>query len=304
MATYRQTQYGWRAEVRRRGAQQSQSGFRTKAAAVAWASRIESEVMAGVRGEIPNLTVSDLLDKYLREVTPWKKGKRWEEVRIALFKRDRIAQVRLRSLGQPHASDWQQRRLKQVSGASVRRERNLLNNVFELARKEWHWLNKNPFEGVRRPKDGKSRNRIATDDEIKTLLAYSSKNLGRAIVAALETGMRASEVVAVAEIHGDVARLFDSKNGEGREIPLSGRAKEALGDGVPLSAGSISALFAELCKKTGISGLTYHDLRHTACTRLAKRLSLLELCRMMGWKDPRHALVYYNEPVSEIAKKL
>jgi hypothetical protein len=51
----------------------------------------------------------------------------------------------------------------------VRRERNLLNNVFEIARKEWKWLGKNPFEGVRRPKDGKPRNRIATAAEIDRL---------------------------------------------------------------------------------------------------------------------------------------
>lgn len=30
----------------------------------------------------------------------------------------------------------------------------------------------------------------------------------------------------------------------------------------------------------------------------------MELCKMMGWKDPRHALVYYNKSAANIAGKL
>ena len=74
--------------------------------------------------------------------------------------------------------------------------------------------------------------------------------------------------------------------------------------GIGLTAGSISAMFAKLCDEQKIENLTFHDLRHTACTRLSKKLTLLELCKMMGWKDPRHALIYFNEGASSIAEKL
>jgi hypothetical protein len=149
MASFRLTAHGWRAEVFRRGVRRSQSAFRTKAAATAWAGQVEAEIMAGVRGEIPNLTVGALLERYEREVSAHKKGRRWETVRLTAIQRDdRLALVKLRSLDTPHVAEWQQRRLKAVSSASVRRERNLLNNVFEIARKEWKWLGKNPFEGV------------------------------------------------------------------------------------------------------------------------------------------------------------
>jgi integrase len=301
MASFTKYGDGWRAQIARRGVRDSRV-FDSKGAAVAWAGQREAEIMAGVRGEIPNLTVHELLERYKKEVSDGKKGRRWEVIRLEALQRDRLAQVRLRSLDSPHASDWQLRRLQAVSAASVRRERNLLNNVFQIAVKEWKWLTKNPFEGVRRPKDSKGRERTATQAEIKSL-TDPKDSLSRAVTVALETGMRASEIPA-AKVTGRVARLEDTKNGEVRLIPLSEKAVEALGDGIQLTPGSISALFARRCDELKIEGLTFHDLRHTACTRLAKKLTLLELCKMMGWKDPKHALRYYNEPISNIAKKL
>ena len=305
MASFRSTPYGWRAEVFRHGVRRSASAFRTKAAAVAWASRVEAEIMAGVRGEVPNLTVKALLTRYREEVSPHKKGERWETIRLLALERDTLASVRLRQLDAPHVADWQQRRLKAVSSASVRRERNLLNNVFEIARKEWRWLAKNPFEGVRRPKDARPRSRVASDAEIKQLLGAASPALGRAITFALETGMRAGEIGALETVRGSVAYLADTKNGEAREVPLSAKALEAWEGGINLSAGSISALFARLCKDCGIEGLTFHDLRRTAVIRLAQKLNPMELAKMVGHRDLRMTLnTYYAVDAEELAKRL
>ena len=106
MATFRESAYGWRAEVFRQGIRRSRSAFPTKAAAVAWAGQVESEIMAGVRGEIPDLTVGELLTRYVAEVSTGKKGHRWESIRLQALGRDRIAKVRLRLLDAPHVSDW------------------------------------------------------------------------------------------------------------------------------------------------------------------------------------------------------
>jgi integrase len=303
MASFTRYGDGWRAQVARRGVRRSRT-FPSKGAAVAWAGQVESEIMARERGEVPNLTVDALLERYEREVSAKKKGKRWESIRLQAMRRDRIAQVRLRSLDTPHASDWQQRRLQEVAEASVRRERNLLNNVFRVAVREWRWLDRNPFDGIRRPKDGKSRKRTATDDELARLDGRASARMRRVIVWAVETGMRAGEIAALTDVRGRVAYLIDSKNGEAREVPLSERALEQWYGPFGITAGAISELFGRYCEDEKIEGLTFHDLRHTAATRLAKKLTLMELCRMFGWKDPRHALVYYNETAAQIAEKL
>lgn len=278
--------------------------FESKQAAVAWAGRQEAEIMAGVRGEVPNLTVAALLERYREEVSPGKKGARWEIVRLKVLERDRLAATRLRQLDAPHVADWQRRRLQAVSSASVRRERNLLNNVFEIARKEWRWLGKNPFEGVRRPKDSRPRTRIASEAEIEKLTAAASPALSRVILVALETGMRAGEIASQPEIRGRVAHLSDTKNGEAREVPLSKAAAEAFAAGITLSAGSISALFARLCTDARIEGLTFHDLRATAITRLARKLDALQLAKMIGHKNPKMLMTYYRETAADIAKRL
>ena len=305
MATFRKRLGKWRVEVSRAGRRQSKT-FDRKQDAEAWAARIESEIIGVNSGFIPpHLTISDLLDRYEREVSAHKKGKRWESVRIGLFKRDRIAATRLAVLDSPHLSDWQVRRLKVVSGESVRRERNLLSHAFNIAVKEWKWLKSNPLEAVRRPKGGKPRDRIAADDEIKTLCGAAGDGLRRAIVVALETGMRAGEIAAGKEVRGAVAILEDSKTGVGRSVALSSAAREALSRPIGLTAGSISAEFAKLTKACKVEGLTFHDLRHTAATRLSKKLDVWELCKMFGWKDPKMCLnTYYSHDAEETARTL
>ena len=101
-----------------------------------------------------------------------------------------------------------------------------------------------------------------------------------------------------------------SKNGTGRRVPLSALARRVLTDvgvgdrGVGTTVRQKDALFRKIVKKAGIEGLTFHDSRHTAITRLAKKLTVLELARMVGHKDLNMLLVYYNESAEEIARKL
>jgi integrase len=305
MATFRRLPSGlWQVQIFRRGVRKSES-FPSKGAAVAWAGRQEAEIMGGVRGEIPNLTVRELFERYDREVSAGKKGQRWESIRLGRVGASTLGAVRLRQLDTPNVSAWQQERLKAVSGASVRRERNLLNNVFNVAVNEWHWLTKNPFKGVRRPKDGKPRTRIATPAEITRLERHASKAMRRVIVWAVETGMRAGEIAALRDVKGRVAHLYDSKTGEGREVPLSAKALEVWQEGgFGISAASISALFARYCDDLEIEGLTFHDLRATACTRLSKKIDALQLAKMLGHKNPKMLMVYYRESAADIAKLL
>lgn len=304
MAYFRKHGNGWQASIERRGVRRAQT-FLSKAAAVAWAGRQEAEIMGGVRGEIPNLTVRELLERYEREVSAGKKGQRWEAIRLGRVGASTLGAVRLRQLDTPHVSAWQQERLKAVSGASVRRERNLLNNVFNIAVNEWRWLTKNPFKGVRRPKDGKPRTRIATPAELARLERHASPAMKRVIIWAVETGMRAGEIAALRDVKGRVASLHDSKTGEGRDVPLSAKALEQWQEGgFGLKASSISAKFAQYCGDLEIEGLTFHDLRATAATRLSKKIDALQLAKMLGHKNPKMLMVYYRETAADVAKLL
>lgn len=309
MASFKKLPSGLiQVQIFRRGVRRSDS-FPSKGAAVAWAGQQEAEIMAGVRGQVPNLTVLALFQRYEKEVSEHKKGKRWEVIRLKALGLDPLASVRLRKLDTQDVAAWQQRWLARMKSASVRRVRNLLNNVFEIGVNEWHWLAKNPFgprgKSVRRPKDSKPRDRIASPAEIAWLTENASDNLRRAIVGALETAMRAGELASQPSLNGRTAKLPDSKNGEGRVVPLSGKALDQFQEGIGITAGSISTQFARLCRAGKIKGLTFHDLKHTAMTALSKKLDPWELAKMTGNKDINILLnTYYHHDPEETAKKL
>jgi integrase len=113
------------------------------------------------------------------------------------------------------------------------------------------------------------------------------------------------------DVAGRFARLPRTKNGEPRAVPLS-RAALALLERLPsdgasvfgLSSASLDTLFRRARQRAGIEGLTFHDSRHEAVTRLARKLDVLDLARMIGHRDLKSLQVYYNATPSEIAARL
>ena len=70
------------------------------------------------------------------------------------------------------------------------------------------------------------------------------------------------------------------------------------------------ALFRKVRENAGLDGFTFHDARHTAATRIGRtvgqqgKLSFPEFCKVFGWRDPKHALVYVNPTASDLAGKM
>lgn len=101
-------------------------------------------------------------------------------------------------------------------------------------------------------------------------------------------------------------------NGDGRDVPLSERAVallEAMKGVDParvftVDSQTASTLFRRARERAGVHGLTFHDSRHDAITRLAQKLSVLQLARMVGHRDIRSLMTYYNETAESMAKLL
>lgn len=316
----------WRAFVFKAGIRKSKV-FDVKAKAVAWATHEEAEILSGKHGDVPDKTFGQLLSKYANEVSVTKRGERWERLRIALTCRDEIARVHLRELDARHVAAWRDRRLTQVSAASVRREWNLLSNACTIAVKEWKWLKENPMREVRRPPPTDARDRIATDEEIERILfclgytkdeapTTASARVGASVLFAIETGMRAGEITGLRwdRVFLDKAycNIIGGKTASAkRDVPLSAEAMRIIQQ-MPadsdilfnISTTQIDALFRKARAKALVEGLTFHDLRHTAITRLAKKLDVLALARMVGHRDLKMLMVYYNETAENLAKRL
>ena len=71
-----------------------------------------------------------------------------------------------------------------------------------------------------------------------------------------------------------------------------------------LKTQSLDAMFRKYRQRAGLDGFTFHDSRHTAATRLAQRLHVLDLCKMFGWTSTTRALVYYNPKAVDIAQRI
>lgn len=71
-----------------------------------------------------------------------------------------------------------------------------------------------------------------------------------------------------------------------------------------MDASVLDALFRRNRQRAGLEGFTFHDSRHTAATRMAQKLHVLDLCKVFGWTDPKRAMTYYNPTADQIADRL
>ncbi|APC69285.1 tyrosine-type recombinase/integrase [Ralstonia nicotianae] len=343
MATYikRKSKNGivWRVEVARLGVRDSKT-FDTKAEAVAWATEREADILRDrSRGVRPvKHTLRKAIGRYIEEVAPHKTGKRWEEIRLQLFLRvtPDLPEKLVGDITTDDIGKWRDARLggkllgrsgKPVAASSVNRELNLLSAVFEVARTEWKWIRENPMHGLRRPTNPPSRNRRISPEEQQAICAALNYVEGQvptsmqhevaiAFLVALDTGMRKSELLGLtkttARFEERRAILPRTKNGDRREVPLPASAIERLkllpgndvGQLFRLTAATADVLFRRAVAKAELKDLHFHDTRHEACTQLAKCVDVLSLARIIGHRDLKSLMVYYNPTAEELADQL
>lgn len=325
MATVQNRKLSWRVQVRRLGHRPISKSFPkkhfTKSQAWAWADRVEREIIAGTFSPAKH-TLGDAFDKYADEVSPKKRGGRWEQYRLRADP-IRKAPMAARAIGAITAADlssWRDVRLRAVSGATVRREMNLIASVLEVARKEWKWIATNPLADVKKPPNPRSRRRRVKDAETTALDDLAKTYAEREVIAGfrlgIESGMRAGEMWSLGrgqiDLEARVAHLLKTKNGDDRDVALSAEAvriiKALLADGRPalftITLGSRDALFRDLRDTVGIVDLHFHDSRTEAIFRLSKKFDILELARQIGHRDIRSLMFYYQADAAELARKL
>lgn len=332
MATFEQRGDKWRAKVRI-GDVSDSGTFATKAQARSWASEREAELRSGILKTARKAhTLADALTKYAAEVSPTKRGERWEVIRLAKLGRDlKFAGERLDRIGPEQWAAWRDARLKQVSTAAVLREMGLLSAVLTCAVREWRWISTNTIHGITKPPQTRARTRLVTNDERDRLLMSlgyefgtvpetKSQQVAWALLFALETAMRAGEICGLlrdeVRLKDQVARLPVTKNGDAREVPLSTAAVALLklalkvpagedGRVLSLTVASLDALFRKACGRCQIEGLHFHDSRATALTRMARLVDVMTLAKISGHRDISLLVrVYYREAASSIAARL
>ncbi|WP_229415122.1 tyrosine-type recombinase/integrase [Massilia aurea] len=333
MASIAKRPSGWRAQIAIQGVRESRV-FATKTEATAWAAQRETQIRTEKSTGIQRgRTVQAAFERYQKEVSAHKRGADKEAIRLAAIGRmvvdgKPLKEWKLADITSEVLGKWRDQRLLTVKGSSVNRDLNLLSHVFASAVREWKWIATSPTTDVRRPADPPPRDRLYTADEIDRLCAAmgidvdqatsietTTQRVGIAFLFAIETAMRAGEIcgLTAANVNGRVATLPRTKNGTKRDVPLSSRAVTLLkllpepeegGALFGLTTASVDALFRKSRNRAMVEEATFHDTRHLAITRLAKKLHVLDLARMTGHKDLKKLQIYYNESAEDMATRL
>jgi len=330
MAYYKQIGKKHQFQINVNGVREARS-FLSKKDGQTWAARREAELLAhDASGKVCEFTLSDAIDKYIDEIAPKHCGERWETVRLRAMQAAKILpmSVPLNDVTRSDIKAWRNVRVLAVSEASAQREMSLLSSVLEAAKTEWEWIEENPSRGIKKLPTAPHRTSVWRYPELKRVLRalnYSplagdiqSATQATALVflLALRTGMRAGEICSLTWKRTEpyYVTLETTKNGSSRNVPLDVRARRVIerarGFDKTLVFGittkTLDALFRRAKAKAGLkdANLTFHDSRHTAATRLAKDLTMVDLCKMFGWRDPKFALVYYNPDAQGMAQHL
>jgi integrase len=195
---------------------------------------------------------------------------------IEKFKRDRL-KTKTRRGGNRHPN-------------TVNKELQLLSRVFSMA-VDNELAESNPCRRVRQLKCEWQRDRYLLPEEERQLMARLTgryAHLKPIVVIALNTGMRRGEILGLrwdeVDFVRNVLRVRRTKSGKERFLPMNSLIRDMLLERRALDAGAVYVFggptgqpmtdikngFRTICQKAEIANFRFHDLRHTAATRMAE----------------------------------
>jgi integrase len=255
-------------------------------------------------------TFGDLTKKYLEEYSAVNKAK-------SSHKRDKsLAAHLLKSFKDKYlpditpamVSDYKvQRRAEGASPRTINYELTLMSHAFNIAIREWEWIDDNPIKRVKKERVNNTIERWLTLEEEGLLLKASAKWLKEIIVFAINTGLRQGEIINLKWSQVDMERrtmtIYEQKNRCVDTLPLNETAIEVLRERKNLQRNEIDNVFYnhsfrplqfrnlirsydKAIEKAGINDLRFHDLRHTFATRLIQcGVGIYEVQKLGRWKS-------------------
>jgi integrase len=341
MANIRQRGKKWQARITRKGFPDLAKTFTSHADAEGWARLTESQIERGIwhdTTEAEELTLGAALSRYHRERGKGLSIGKADASHARKLQGRAIARV---ALARVRGADLAVLRDDLSAGglapSTVKKILGLVSRVYGMARREWGMTALiNPVQAVRLPREANARTRRLFPEELERLCAATeSIDLPNVIALGVETAMRRGEMIGLKRLQVDlnqrVVRLATSKNGEGRSVPLTTRAAEILDQmprridgrvfGITANAATIAfwkavrrarRLYEAECTAEGaepvpgyLEGLTLHDLRHEAISRLFERgLHPMEVASISGHKTLAMLKRYTHFHAADLARKL
>ena len=315
MATYQKTPSGnWKAIVRLKGFPKQTKTFPTKPNAMEWALAVE----AGLRsvnthdGDIP--AFSDVEVLYKADAKKRMKLPEKENLYFKLFK-NLFEKRNIFTLTPYDLECYIEDRLEHVTEDTIRKDILFISRYYNFIIRKLKVKVDNPVKFITIPSKGKARDRVASDEELRRLYDNISERMAIVFEFAVETAMRRNEIANLdwswVHINRRCISLpeFITKNGEARNVPLSTRAIQLLmqlgirkfGSVFDVTVNGITSAMYRGCIRAHIKGLRFHDLRHTAITRYARKgWTTVQLRVLSGHKTLSQLERYVNMGVDDV----
>jgi integrase len=321
LASIRKRGERWQVQVRRKNAPPLTKSFLNRPDALTWARQTEVAVdhRQITSAKATKVLFVDLLRRYVKEVTPKKRGADVEALRIERLCQSSLAGQEVNEGLARHLATYRDERLSKVSAGSVRREFVIIRHVLETAIREWDLpLKANPAKMIRLPSPPQGRDRRLVEEELGRLLEGLKKSRNKllkpAVLLAIETGMRRGELLGVRwgdlNLSEGTLSIPVTKTGYPRIIPLTGKAIEvlmALDRGaatdrvLPITPNALRISWFRLTKRVGVENLHFHDLRHEAISRFFEiGLRVPEVALISGHRDPRMLFRYTHLRATDV----
>ena len=240
-----------------------------------------------------------------------------DDVLVCEMLNETFGRMMLSEVTPPTIEKWKQKRregktmYKRLRNpATVNREMCVLSKIFSLAF-DAELIDSNPCRRVRKFRTNNGRTRYLTlDEETKLFEKLQGKEwVQRIVTMAINTGMRQGEIFDLTWFDVDLPRgvihIRVSKNGKDRFVPINQTVRAML-EGLPHTNEHVFASpktkgrlidvkrrFDLAKSEAGIKDFRFHDLRHTAATRMADSgADAFTLAAIFGWSDVRMALRY------------
>lgn len=164
---------------------------------------------------------------------------------------------------------------KDVAGATRNRYRAFMRALLRSAERDWDWIDRAPV--IKSEPEPKKRVAYLTRAQAENLIAALPDKYKMPVRFALLTGLRRANVFGLTWESVDLERgtaiveADEAKAGRRIVVPLNSQAKELLaslpGPREGRVWGSLTRVWANswesACKRAGVPGFRFHDLRHT-----------------------------------------
>jgi integrase len=302
MAIYQRRKAGiWYADFFANGKRVQQStGTRNKREAEKFLALRVSEVQRGVYVKPVHVPLEELWERYFAYAKAHKRSWRRDEQMYGSLVRH-IGPGTLDTITPLRLEEFQQSRGREVSPATVNRETALLKHMLNMAERWRLYHGVNPVRFVKFLPENNLQFRTLGEHEERRLLQCSPPYLRELILFAINTGLRCGDLLNLKweDVDIDERRLsiIMGKTRRRLEIPLNDTALEILTAKQAVKHGpyafynpvtgdrfyDLKLGFKAILRRAGLTGITWHTLRHTFASRLTRSgVDLVTVKELLG----------------------